>query len=67
MGFGVLIDKMIKGLTCLYEIMSRYLIQGLMKFEITHVLQANVYVPLTIIICDKLEWERKMEEQDIHV
>jgi len=53
--FGVLIDNTIKGVTCLHEIMSRYLIQGLMKFEITHVLQANVYVPLTIIICDKLE------------
>jgi len=26
-----------------------------------------VYVPLAIILCDKLEWERKMEEQDIHV
>ena len=35
--------------------------------DIAHVLQANVYVPLTIIICDKLEWERKMEEQDIHI
>ena len=26
-----------------------------------------MYVPLAIILCDKLEWERKMEEQDIHV
>ena len=26
-----------------------------------------MYVPLAIIVCDKLEWERKMEEQDIHV
>ena len=41
-GFGVLIDNTIKGLTCLHEIMSKYL-------------QANVYVPLAIIICDKLE------------
>ena len=54
-GFGVLIDNTIKGLTCLHEIMSKYLIQGLMKFEIAHVLQANVYVPLAIIISDKLE------------
>ena len=52
MGFGVLIDNTIKGLTCLYEIMSRYL--NLWN-DIAHVLQANVYVPLTIIICDKLE------------
>ena len=55
MGFGILIDNTIKGLTCLHKIMSRYLIQGLMKFEIAHVLLANVYVPLAIIICDKLE------------
>ena len=34
-----------------------------MKFEIAHVLQANVYVPLAIIISDKLEWERKMESK----
>ena len=54
-GFGVLINNTIKGLTCLHEIMSRYLIQGLMKFEIAHVLQANVYVPLEIIILNKLE------------
>ena len=55
MGFGVLIDNTIKELICLHEIMSRYLIQGLMKFVIAHVLQANVYVPLEIIILDKLE------------
>ena len=35
--------------------------------DIANVLQANVYVPLAIIICDKLEWERKIEEQGIHV
>ena len=35
--------------------------------DIAHVLQANVYVPLAIIVCDKLEWERKMEEQGSHV
>ena len=28
-GFGVLIDNTIKGLTCLHEIMSRYLICGM--------------------------------------
>jgi hypothetical protein len=49
-GFGVLIDNTIKELTCWHEIMSRYLI-----YDIAHVLQANVYVPLAIIICDKLE------------
>ena len=54
-GFGVLIDNTIKGLTCLHEIMSRYLIKGLMKFVIAHILQANVYVTLAIIIYDKLE------------
>ena len=55
MGFGVFIDTTIKGLICLHEIMIRYLIQGLMKIEKAHVLQANVYVPLAIIICDELE------------
>ena len=38
-----------------------------LRIEIAHVLQAIVNVPLTIIVCDKLEWERKMEEQGIHV
>ena len=52
MGFGVLIDNTIKELTCWDEIMSRYL--NLWN-DIAHVLQANVYVPLAIIICDKLE------------
>ena len=28
-GFGVLIDNTIKGLTCLHEIMSKYLICGM--------------------------------------
>ena len=55
MGFGVLIDNTIKGLTCLHEIMNRYLIMKCVLKEIAHVLQANVYVPLAIIICDKLE------------
>ena len=55
MGFGVFIDTTIKGLICLHEIMSRYLIQGLMKIEKAHVLQANVYVPLEIIILNQLE------------
>ena len=31
--------------------------------EIAHVLQANAYVPLANIICDKLEWERKMKSK----
>ena len=35
--------------------------------EIAHVLQAIVYVPLAIIVCHKLEWERKIEKQCIHV
>ena len=54
-GFGVLIDNTIKGLIYLHEIMSRYLIQGLMKIEKAYVLQANVYVPLKIIILNNLE------------
>ena len=35
--------------------------------DIAHMLQANKYVLLAIIICDKLEWERKIKEQDIHI
>ena len=46
MGFGVLIDNMIKGLTCLHEIMSWDLIQDLILNKVTHALQANVYIPL---------------------
>ena len=57
MGIGVLIDNKIKGLICLHEIMSRYLICELIQIEIAHVLQAIVHVPLAIIICDKLECE----------
>ena len=34
-----------------------------MKIEKAYVLQANVYVPLKIIILNKLEWERKMESK----
>ena len=34
-----------------------------MKIEKAHVLQVNVYVPLEIIILNKLEWERKMESK----
>ena len=58
--FGVLIDNTIKELTCWDEIMSRYF--NLWN-DIAHVLQANVYVPLEIIILNQLEWERKMESK----
>ena len=34
-----------------------------MKIEKAYVLQANVYVPLKIIILNNLEWERKMESK----
>ena len=54
MGFGVLIVNMIKGLTCLYEIMSRDLNQYVILNEVNHVLQANVYIPLAFMcMCDK--------------
>ena len=52
-GFGVLIDNTIKGLTCLQEIMSRDLIQDVILNKVTHVLQANVYIPLVLLIYDK--------------
>ena len=60
-GFGVLIDNTIKGLTCLYEIMSmsKDLTQDVILNKVTHVLQENVYIPLAFIyVCDKQNWEQ---------
>ena len=45
-GFGGLIDNTIKGLTCLHEIMNRYLIMKCVLKEMAHVLQASVFIPL---------------------
>ena len=45
-GFGVLIDNTIKGLTCLHEIMSRNLIKKLVLNKMAHVLQASVIILL---------------------
>jgi len=45
-GFGALIDNMIKGLTCLHKIMSRNLIKELVLNKMAHVLQASVFIPL---------------------
>ena len=59
MGFGVLIDNTIKGLTCLHEIMSRNLIEKLVLNEMAHVLQASVFIPLSLYIRDKQKKERK--------
>jgi len=41
-----LIDNTIKGLTCLHEIMSRYLIMKCVLKEMAHVLQTRVFIPL---------------------
>ena len=49
MGFGVLIDNTIKGLTYLHEIMSRNLIKELVLNKMAHVLQASVFTPIGII------------------
>ena len=46
MGFEVLIDNTIKGLTYLHEIMNRYLIIKCVLKEMAHVLQASVFIPL---------------------
>ena len=59
MGFGVLIDNMIKGLTCLHEITSRNLIEKLVLNEMAHVLQASVFVPLALYISGKQNKKRK--------
>ena len=50
MDFGILIDNTIKELTCLHEIMSRNLIVILILNEMAHVLQASVFIPLTLYI-----------------
>ena len=62
MGFGVLIDNTIKELTCLHEIMSRNLIEKLVINEMAHVLQANVFIPLALCICDKQKKKKKIEQ-----
>ena len=59
MSFGVLIDNTIKGLTCLHEIMSRNLIKKLVLNEMAHVLQASVFIPLALCICDKQKKKNK--------
>ena len=50
MGFGVLIDNMIKELTCLHEIMSRDLNQAVILNEVNHVLQAKRFYPIGIYV-----------------
>ena len=65
MGFGVLIDNTIKGLTCLHEIMSRNLFEKLVLNEMAYVLQASVFIPLVKCVCDKQNKKRKIE-QGIH-
>ena len=59
MGFGVLIDNMIKGLPCLHEIMSRNSAKKLILNEKAYVLQASVFISLTLYICDKQNKKRK--------
>ena len=65
MGFGVLIDNTIKGLTCLHEFMSRNLIVKCVLNKMAHVLQASVFIPLVKCVCDKQNKKRKIE-QGIH-
>ena len=52
-GFGLLIDNTIRGLTCFYEIMSRNSIEELILNKMAYVLQAIVFIPLTLYIRDK--------------
>ena len=59
-GFRVLIENMIKRLTCLHEIMSRNLIKKLVLNEMAHVLQASVFIPLALYIRDKQKKKRKV-------
>ena len=61
-GFGVLIDNTIKGLTCLHETMNRYLIMKCVLKEMAHVLQASVFIPLVYCVCDKQNKKRKIEQ-----
>ena len=64
--FGVLIDNMIKGLTCLHEIMSRNLIEKLVLNEMAHVLQASVFIPLALYIYVTSKRRKEKIEQGIH-
>ena len=57
--FGLLIDNTIRGLTCLYEIMSRNSIEELILNKMAYVLQAIVFIPLTLYIRDKQNKKRK--------
>ena len=43
MGFGAFIDNTIKGLTCLHEIMNRYLIMKCVLKEMSRVASKRVY------------------------
>ena len=52
-GFGILNDNTIKGLTCLHEFMRRNSIQESILNEMTYVLQASVFIPVTISRHDK--------------
>jgi cadmium resistance protein CadD (predicted permease) len=64
-GFGVLIDNMIKELTCLHEFMSRNLIVKLVLNEMAHVLQASVFIPLALYICVTSKTRKERIEQGI--
>ena len=64
-GFGVLMDNTIKGLTCLHEIISRNLIEKLVLNEMAYVLQVSVFIPMVKCVCDKQNKKRKIE-QGIH-
>jgi len=50
-GFGVLIDNTIKGLTCLHEMMSRDLIHDVILNEVTHVLQQVCISHWHLLVC----------------
>ena len=58
-GFGVLIDNTIKGLTCLHEIMSRNLIEKLVLNEMARVTSKVCFIPLALYIHDKQKKKRK--------
>ena len=61
--FGVLIDNTIKGLTCLYEIMSRYSIEKLILKRDYSSIASKCEYPVGVICMWQAKLRKKNKEQ----
>ena len=61
--FGVLIDNTIKGLTCLYEIMSRYSIEKLILKRDYSSIASKCEYPVGVICMWQSKLRKKNKEQ----